>query len=160
MFLHKCSKNKYQSIHQNYFFGTNFVCEKHPLHIFCFFSLFVCLYFLKLFHLPIFGELRKLHAKKSCFRWKLAEKSISKVNYFMIAFTPMLQLCHSAMIAIQIEWRKRLQRWFLSWGTFVTTSEHFVRKDWNSRGSTSFIPVCLWSGPPLERARMAMTGIW
>ena len=33
------------------------------------------------------------------------------------------------MIAIQVEWRKIFQRWFLSWGTFVTTSKHFGRKD-------------------------------
>ena len=35
--------------------------------------------------------------KISCFRWKLAEKSFSKVDYFIIAFTPMLQLSHSAL---------------------------------------------------------------
>ena len=35
--FHKCSKSKYHSIHQNKFFGTHFVCEKHPLHVFCFF---------------------------------------------------------------------------------------------------------------------------
>ena len=34
--FHKCSKSKYHCIHQNKFFGTHFVCEKHPLHVFCF----------------------------------------------------------------------------------------------------------------------------
>ena len=69
---HKCSKSKYQNIHQNNFFGTHFVCDKHPL--FCFFPLFACLYFLKLFHLPIFGELRKLHAKKIMFSVKIGRE--------------------------------------------------------------------------------------
>ena len=32
------------------------------------------------------------------FRWKLTEKSISKVGYFFIDFSLMLQLCHSAMM--------------------------------------------------------------
>ena len=61
--FHKCSKSKYHSIQQYNFFGTHFVCEKHPLHVFFFFPLFACIDLLKLFHLPIFGELRKLHAK-------------------------------------------------------------------------------------------------
>ena len=74
--FHKCSKNKYQSIHQNKFFGTNFVCEKHPLHVFFFFPLFACLYFLKLFHLPVFEELRKLHAKDFMFSVKIGREII------------------------------------------------------------------------------------
>ena len=74
--FHKCSKNKYQSIHQNKFFGTHFVCEKHPLHVFFFFPLFACLYFLKLFHLPIFEELRKLHAKNFMFSVKIGREII------------------------------------------------------------------------------------
>ena len=43
--FHKCSKSKYHSIHQNKFFDTHFVCEKLPLHVFCFFPLFTCLDF-------------------------------------------------------------------------------------------------------------------
>ena len=85
--FHKCSKSKYHSIHQNKFFGTHFVCEKHPF-VFLRFPPLCMPRFLKIFHLPIFGELRKVHAKISCFRWKLAEKSFSKVDYFMIAFAP------------------------------------------------------------------------
>ena len=76
--FHKCSKNKYHSIYKNEFFDTHFVCEKHPLHVFCFFpSLqFACLDLLKLFHLPIFGELRKLYAKKFMFSVKIGREII------------------------------------------------------------------------------------
>ena len=74
--FHKCSKNKYQSIHQNNFFGTNFVCEKHPLHVFFFFPLFACLYFFKLFVLTVFEELRKLHAKNFMFSVKIGREII------------------------------------------------------------------------------------
>ena len=35
--FHKCSKSKYHRFRQNNFFGTHFSCEKHPLHVFCFF---------------------------------------------------------------------------------------------------------------------------
>ena len=74
--FHKCSRSKYHSIHQNKFFGTHFVCEKHPLHVFFFFPLFACIDLLKLFHLPIFGELRKLHAKKIMFSVKIGREII------------------------------------------------------------------------------------
>ena len=74
--FHKCSKSKYHSIHQNKFFGTHFVCEKHPLHVFFFFPLFACIDLLKLFHLPIFGELRKLHAKNFMFSVKIGREII------------------------------------------------------------------------------------
>ena len=74
--FHKCSKSKYHSIHQNKFFGTHFVCEKHPLHVFCFFPSFACVHFLKLFHLPIFEELRKVHAKNFMFSVKIGREPI------------------------------------------------------------------------------------
>ena len=74
--FHKCSKSKYHSIHQNNFFDTHFVCEKHPLHVFFFFPLFTCIDLLKLFHLPIFGELRKLHGKKIMFSVKIGREII------------------------------------------------------------------------------------
>ena len=74
--FHKCSKSKYHSIHQNNFFGTHFVCEKHPLHVFCFFPSFACVHFLKLFHLPIFEELRKVHAKNFMFSVKIGREII------------------------------------------------------------------------------------
>ena len=96
--FHKCSKNKYQSIHQNNFFGTHFVCEKHPLHVFVFFPLFACLYFLKLFHLPIFEELRKLHAKNFMFSVKIGREIIFQSwQLYDCFYTQMLQLCHSAL---------------------------------------------------------------
>ena len=57
-------------------FGTHFVCEKHPLHVFFFFPLFACIDLLKLFHLPIFGELRKLHAKNFMFSVKIGREII------------------------------------------------------------------------------------
>ena len=72
--FHKCSKNKYQSIHQNKFFGTHFVCEKHPLHVFCFFPPLCMPIFKKKNHLPIFGELRKLHSKKFMFSVKIGRE--------------------------------------------------------------------------------------
>ena len=74
--FHKCSKSKYHSIQQYNFFGTHFVCEKHPLHVFFFFPLFACIDLLKLFHLPIFGELRKLHAKNFMFSVKIGREII------------------------------------------------------------------------------------
>ena len=74
--FHKCSKSKYRSIHQKKFVGAHFVCEKHPLHVFFFFPLFACIDLLKLFHLPIFGELRKLHAKNFMFSVKIGREII------------------------------------------------------------------------------------
>ena len=57
------------------FIKTNFLApilsvKKHPLHVFCFLPLFACLDFLKLFHLPIFGEFFGSMQKISCF-WLL-----------------------------------------------------------------------------------------
>ena len=40
-----------------------------------------------LFCFPIFGKLRVPQPKKSCNRWKLAGKSISKVKHFVIFFS-------------------------------------------------------------------------
>ena len=61
--FHKCSKNKYQSIHQNNFFGTNFVCEKHPLHVFCFFPP-LCMLIFKKKSSPHFWGVKKAPFKK------------------------------------------------------------------------------------------------
>ena len=69
--FHKCSKSKYHRFHQNYFFGTHFSCEKHPLHVFFAFSppLHAIFFFFK--YLPILGELRELHAKIYTFSVKI-----------------------------------------------------------------------------------------
>ena len=56
----------------------------HPLclwktpysRFFFFFPLFACIDLLKLFHLPIFGELRKLHAKNFMFSVKIGREII------------------------------------------------------------------------------------
>ena len=71
--FHKCSKSKYHNIHQNKNFGTDFVCEKHPLHVFCFFLLFACKYFLKLFHLHFLG-VKKALCKKFMFSVKIGRE--------------------------------------------------------------------------------------
>ena len=96
--FHKCSKSKYQSIHQNKFFDTHFVCEKHPLHNFCFFPLLACLHFLKLFCFPIFGELSKLRAKFfMC--WMKIDREIIFQSWLLCDcfYTQMSQLPHSAL---------------------------------------------------------------
>ena len=50
---------------------------KNTLFTFFFlFSLFACIDFVKLFHLPIFEELRKLHAKKFMFSVKIGREII------------------------------------------------------------------------------------
>ena len=71
-----CFSQMFNCIQQYNFFGTHFVCEKHPLHVFFFFPLFECLDLLKLFHLPIFEELRKVHAKNFMFSVKIGREII------------------------------------------------------------------------------------
>ena len=108
--FHKCSKSKYQCIHQNKFFGTHFVCEKHPLHVFFFFPLFACIDLLKLFHLPIFGELRKLHAKNFMFSVKIGREIIFQSwQLFDLFFTQ----CYNFPI---VHWWL-FARWTTTWST-------------------------------------------
>ena len=73
--FHKCSKSKYHSIHQKKLWHP-FCLWKTPPSRFLFFPLFACLDLLKLFHLPIFGELRKLYAKNFMFSVKIGREII------------------------------------------------------------------------------------
>ena len=81
------------------FFWHQFFLWKTPSsRFFLFFPLFACLYILKLFHLPVFEELRKLHAKDFMFSVKIGREIIFQSwQLYDCFYTQMSQLCHSAL---------------------------------------------------------------
>ena len=72
---------------------------KTPPSHFLLFSPLACPYFFNFFHLQIFGELRKLHAKIYTFSVKIdREINFQSWLLFYRIFHPCHQLCHSAMM--------------------------------------------------------------
>ena len=75
----------------------------HFLLFFAFFSPCLSIFFLFFFHLQIFGELRKLHAKIYTFSVKIGREINFQSWLLYDCLSPMLQLCHSALVSNQFK---------------------------------------------------------
>ena len=96
--FHKCSKSKYHSIQQYNFFGTHFVCEKHPLHVFFLFPPLCIQRFVKTFSSSNFWRVKKAPWKEfHVFGQNWQRNHFPKLTTFLFILHPMLQLSHSAM---------------------------------------------------------------
>ena len=100
--FHKCSKSKYHRFRQNNFFGTHFSCEKHPLHVFCFFPPCMPIFFQKKLSSNSWGVKKAPCKNLYVFGENWQRNQFPKLTTLWLLFSLMLQLCHSALLRMYV----------------------------------------------------------